>query len=84
MDKKEFIIIAYEPSRVRTFDNYELPGGKVVCVEMHRFLVEYEDGFRTHRKIPFRVHCEEDIAKLNQHDESSHDNFLDIQGKEIY
>lgn len=84
MDKREYIIISYEPSMIRTFDNYELPGGKVVCVELHRFLVEYPDGFRTHRKIPFRTECEEDIAKLNQHDESHDDKFLDIKGKEIF
>ena len=84
MDQKEYIIIAYEPSMVRSFDNYELPGGRIICVEMHRFLVEYPDGFRTHRKIPFRAECEQDISKFNQHDESNDEGFIEINGVKIY
>ena len=85
MDKEEFIIIAYEPSRVRTFDNYELPGGRVVCVENHRFLVEFPDGHRTHRRIPFRADCETGISELKDFASKIESyNFLEINGVKIY
>lgn len=85
MDKEEFIIIAYEPSRVRTFDNYELPGGRLVCVELHRFLVEYTGGHRSHKHIPFRVECERGISEIKDFGSKIDGaDFIKINGIKIY
>ena len=65
MDQEEYIIISFCPSRVRVFDNYELPGGRIVCIELLRFLVEFPNGERAHRKIPFRVPCDSSIGENN-------------------